>query len=102
MKSEVTLGEGGVPGRPRLSVACVTMRVRAGRAWINESVWAFVSRDAVRKVVLICSKNEMRFVVGVNRRINGRASSSLPFSSTRSFVSAKRRAYGPITDKLFS
>ena len=30
-KNDVTPGDGGVPGRCKLSVACVTMRVSAGQ-----------------------------------------------------------------------
>ena len=80
----MTLGDGGVPGRCSESDACVTMRVNAGSELINASVFAFVSCGAVRNAVLICSKNETRFVVRVNSWMNGCAACSIDLICTKS------------------
>ena len=64
-------GEGGVPGRFRLSLARCTIRVKAGRALSRESVVALVSRLLFRMVVLIRSNKLTRFDEPANCRMKG-------------------------------
>ncbi len=54
-----TPGDGGWPGICSAAPACVRMRVNTGRDCTSDSVCAFSSRGAVRKAVLICSKNDV-------------------------------------------
>jgi len=58
LNSAVIPGDGGTPGRFRLSAACDTMRSRRGNALTSEFVSAPASRFVARNCPLTLSKSD--------------------------------------------